>query len=551
MAKSNKKVTEAINIPGPFDIYNSTSFDFPFNSTQGWITGSPWGGMGFNSFGFSQQYDQGYGFLKPVYLTTFQLKQIRERSRQLAFYNEYMNAVINIFKNFVCGDGFQYKVTATSDSVNKKLVQQGQELIDLYCEHNNINEMENEFVWRMLVEGEACARSFENSDGLLTVRWVENDLILPPSDSNDPDISFGIACRHDDIHDVKGYWIVTTPWKGLIPELVPAKEINYGKVLTPSNVKRGLPYSFAVDANFRYAEQILQSMISMALARSKVAMIRKIQNAPPEGVNNLLAKTTDFTITNPATNQGRLNLEYLPNSSVLTTSSNVTYEWPDMDIASEHFETTLMDNLRAIASHFGISEVHLSQHIGSGGSYAAHIVSESPSYRTFARWQKMLGDYFSNRRTDPHQSLMWKQITFAVKKGLLPKNALTDLKIVAQAPGLITKDPLAEAQTAKIWADMGVKSNSTIAAEQGLDYEEQQRHIQNDDNLDLILSTVEKIKKAGIGEEAGKKLMKQYHPLLADDIINDLFTEQNEAEQEEKPKQKAPAKTPKPPQPGR
>lgn len=122
MSKKTKKISEAINLPGPYDYFQATGMDFPWNSTDGWVTASPWGGFGFNSYGFSQQYDQGYGFVKPVYLTTYQLKMIRERSRQLAFYNEYCAAVIKIFQNYVIGDGFKFMVTPTHDGVNEKLI---------------------------------------------------------------------------------------------------------------------------------------------------------------------------------------------------------------------------------------------------------------------------------------------------------------------------------------------------------------------------------------------------------------------------------------------
>ena len=325
MAKS-KKIKEAVELQWPYDLYNATGFDFPFGSTYSWLSASPWGGFGFNTYGFSQQYDQGYGFVKPVYLTTYQLKMIRERSRQLAFFNEYCSAVIKLFQNFVVGDGFKYKVVGVNDDVNQKLIHQTQELVDLYCEHNEIHKMELEYVWRLLVEGEAAVRNFPQSNGIITTRWVENDLILPPSDSNDPDISFGIACKKDDIHNIVGYWIVETPYAGLIPTLVPAYEVNYDKVLTPSNSKRGLPYSFAVDQNFRYAESILGSMISLAISRSKVSMIRKVQNAPPEGIQALVNNTTNVQLTNPGFPGGtnnQLNIEYLPNSSVLTSSAKI------------------------------------------------------------------------------------------------------------------------------------------------------------------------------------------------------------------------------------
>lgn len=526
MAK--KKTTESIVIPGNQYFGNSTGLDFNPWSVDAFNNGFwPYGYLGMtgvNPYSTGQQYDNGSGYFRQVYLTTYQLKQVRERSRWLYAYNEWCVAVVNIFKNFVVGEGFKYKITGTSDNTPSKLIDQAQEVIDLFCEKNNIQAMELEYIYRLIVEGEACARVFEDEEGLLTVRWVENDLILPPSDSNDPDISFGIACRKEDLHDVIGYWIVTDPYANLIPELIPAEEVNYDKVMTYSNSKRGLPYTFQVTQNFINSENILNAMISLTIARSKVALIRKVQQAPPEGVQNLLDKTTNIKITNPYPGQNALNLESLPNSSVLTSSQNIDYEFPAIDTGAIDSEITLMCNLRAIASHFGISETHLTQKL-EGGSYSAHIVQESPSYRTFARWQKRLGEFFASSRTKPHQSLMWKQITHAVKRGLLPSNALTELKIVPTGPSLITRDILQEAQANQIFVDMGIKSANTVCSEQGLEYDQQKKQKMDDDGLENILKSVAAIKAVGVSPEAGKKLMKQYHPVLDDSIINELFTE--------------------------
>jgi hypothetical protein len=559
------KIRESIVIPGNNMWGPASGFDFNPWSVDAFNNGSwPYGALGItgvNPFSTSQQYDNGSGYFRQVYLTNYQLKQVRERARWLYAYNEYCVAVVNLFKSYVVGDGFKYEVTGVHNNVPEKLIEQAQNVIELFAEKNDIQEMELEYVYRLLVEGEACARVFEDSDGLLTVRWVENDLILPPSDSNDPDISFGIACRHDDIHDIKGYWIVTRPYEGQIPELISAEEINYDKVMTYSNNKRGLSTTFPVTQNFVNAEQILNSMISLAISRSKVSMIRKIDNATPEGVNSLLQKTTNVQITNPYPGQGNLNLEQLPNSSVLTSTANIEYEFPEIKLGAVDSEVTLMANLRAIAACYGISETHLTQKL-DGGSYAAHIVQESPSFKTFSRWQKKLGDFFASRRTKPHQSLMWKQLCYAVKKGLLPSNALTELKIVPTGPSLLTRDPVQEAQANQIYFDMGIKSANQVASEQGYEYDEQKKQRMDDQGLENILKSVASIKSVGVTQEAGRKLMKQYHPNLPDDTIDSLFStsEADEIRQGgseikpeqpavKKPKETKGAKRPKPPEP--
>lgn len=530
MGKS-KKITESLQFQGsPYGLWNSTGFDYnAFNYQQNWLNGS-WNGSAFGVNPWSTQwmFDNGSGYLRPVYLTNMQLKQVREKARILAYYNEIATAVVNLYQNYVCGDGFAWKIIGKNDSVNKRLVEQGQDLIDIYCEHNEIDKMINEYVWRLLVEGEACIRHFPQPDGIITTRWVENDLLLPPADTNDPDMSFGIECSKDDMHDVIGYWIVEKPYLGNTPVFVPKEEVSYDKVGTLSNTKRGLSLFFPIYENLTQSERVLGSMISLAISRSKVSMIRKVTNASPEGVNKLIQNTASAQVNNSMYNPGannQLNIENLPDSTILTSSANVEYEFPDIQLGSVDSEITFLANLRVICGHMGISEQQLTQKL-EGGSYASHLVQESPSFKTFSRWQKRIGDFFATKRTSPNTSLMWKQIQYAVKKGLLPQNALTDLKITYTAPSLLTRDPKEEAETSKIWVDMGIKSPQTIAGEQGVDFEEQQLQRSNDYSFSTIMQSVRQLKESGVMGDAAKKVLKYYHPNVPEEVLNALFEEQ-------------------------
>lgn len=540
MAK--KKLSETYVVPGPF---GGQGMDFTPWSMQAFYNGFwPYGfagnPVGVNPYSTAQQLNNLSGYYKQVYITNWQLRQIREQAKTIYAYNEFAQAVVQIFQDYCVGEGFKYKVTPTKDNVSSKMVEQAQELIDLCCEKHNMQSMEWEFIYRLIVEGEACCRHFENSDGTLDFRWVENDLILPPSDTQDPTMSFGLACREDDLHDVYGFYIcdkLSDTGVSFIPNLVDVDEITYMKVGTYSNSKRGNTLFFPVFQNFMNAESVLNAMISLAISRSKISMIRKVENAAPEGVDALLAKTTNIEVTNPSLGQKTLNIETLPNSSVLTSSNNIDYEFPNPSLEAGETEITLLANLRAIASNFGISETHLTQKLESG-SYASHLVQESPSFRTFSLFQKRVGDFFASRRTKPYQSLLWKQITYGVRKGILPSNAISDLRIVPTAPSLLTREPLHEAQTNKIYWDMGIKSSNTIAAEQGMEYEEQKKQQMNDDGLEAILKSVMAIKACGVSPEAGKKLMKTYHPVLPDEVISELFSNPPENNETEKTSQK-------------
>jgi len=87
----------------------------------------------------------------------------------------------------------------------------------------------------------------------------------------------------------------------------------------------------------------------------------------------------------------------------------------------------------------------------------------------------------------------------------------------------VTRDQHEEAQSNKIYYDMGIKSGEAIAAEIGLNYEEQKAHKKQDDDLGEIIETVTKLKAAGISSDAAKKLFMRYHPKVEEDIVNTMF----------------------------
>jgi len=468
-ASGPKKVHETM------DLYASLPY-FPYLDTRDlFAEAGPYGFMD----GVPQQYltrrdNRMAGELLPLYINWWQLKIIRDRSRQIARNNEFAIAAINA-RNYVVGTGFTYAVQARTDGSSNELIKRTQDLVDLFVEHNRMAELESEVIYRLHSDGECFLRSFKGEDGLLRVRFVEPELVRPPADDTTPASSFGIKCADEDIHHVVGYWIIEKPWENLTPTLVPADQILHLKLNSESNSKRGLPTIYAVESNLRAAEDVLQSMIAVAKARSKIAVIRKVNDSPPEAINALTQTAADYTVTDPV--QGRATtINHMGYGSILTSTGNVEYDFPAMNIGAADLVETLSANLRAIAARFGITETMMSTD-ASNNNYASALVAEAPAVKTFERMQRMIGQAVGERRTRPERALIWQQITHAVNIGMLPRDVLDQVVIRAKGPQLVARDYDREAQTAKTYMDMGLWSPQTITAESGKNFEEEQRNI--------------------------------------------------------------------------
>lgn len=469
-ADGPKKISESM------DLYASMPY-FPYMDTRDLF--AEVGPYGFLD-GVPQQYmtrrdNRMAGELLPLYINWWQLKIIRDRSRQIARNNEFAISAINAHRNYVVGTGFTYTVQARYDGANLDLIKKTQDLVDLLVEHNRMPEIESEIIYRLHADGEAFLRFFAGSDGLLRIRFIEPELIRPPADDTTPNNSFGIKCDDDDIHDITGYWVIERPWFDLTPTLVPADQILHLKINSESNSKRGLPTIYAVESNLRAAEDVLQSMIALAKARSKIAVIRKVNDSPPDAVAELARTATDFTVSDPIQNRNT-NISHMGYGSILTTTGNVGYEFPSLNVGSGDLVETLNANLRAIASRFGITETMMSAD-ASNNNYASSLVAEAPAVKTFERMQRMLGQAIGERRTRPERSLVWNQITHAVNMGMLPRDVFEQVTIRAKGPSLVSRNRNEEASVAKQYYDMGLWSPQTITADSGKNYEEEQRNI--------------------------------------------------------------------------
>ena len=447
------------SIPGyPYmdgrDLYSETG---PY----GFMDGGP-------TFALSRRDNRLTGEILPAAITWWQLKIIRDRARQIARGNEYCLAAINACRSYVVGTGFKYRaIPRKKADVPKDLLERAQDILDLWSEHNNMGEIEAEIVYRLHAEGEAFLRTFRGEDGLLRVRFVEPELVRPPSDDATPKDSFGIQVADEDIHERVGYWVVERPWIDPTPTLVPADEILHLRNNVESNAKRGLPTIWAVESNLRAAEDILQSMVSLAKARAKVAIVRKVADTPPEAIEALTATATDYTVTDPTTQQ-TTNISRLGYGSILTTSDNVSYEFPGANLGSGDLVEVLRANLRAIAARFGLSEAMLSAD-PSSANYASALVAEAPATKQLEHFQHQLSGALGTRRTRPNRSLAWQQLGLAVDVGLLPREVLRMLDIQCDVPTVASRDKAAEASQHQTYVQMGVMSKSQVRAAIGLD----------------------------------------------------------------------------------
>ena len=449
------------------------------DAASGWGWGSGYG------FGYGGRFfpplwrNQKRGEIVPVALDAEHLRQIRDRSRRLAAENEFAISGTENRKNYIIGEGLTYRaVKREGYECDESLVKKVQDVIDLFCEANNLADVELDTVQRFDEDGECFLRLFPQPSGMIDVRTVEPEHVFSPQgDGYDDRHSWGVETEAGDVERVLGYWIQEDPVRRPNPVRVPADEVIHFKANVKRNAKRGLPLHYPVESNLRRAEDLLASMTSMAKTRAKIALIRKFSGTAKGIAQDFADSLKDATGKDVATNKTD-NLERLKMGSILNSSSNIDYEMPSAggSIGTSDLVGVLDAELRAVASRYVQPPWMLFQQT-SDANYASALVGEAPAVKNFQRLQKYFGKQFGSCRIPgQYMSLIWRQLRLAVRVGLLPSEVIRCIEIQVEAPSLVVRDTQAEASTNKIYNDMGVKSVQTIQQEMGLDTDQEQEH---------------------------------------------------------------------------
>ena len=472
--KSGKPITESISYDtgsyqtgwGPFwnDPSEYGAFQFPNAGMGGWV----------NPAQLAVRDNYLSGEQLPIYLSWWQLKSIRDRARFVFATNEFAHGLVQCFQSFVVGSaGFKWRVASIDlkNPVPEDLLKRCQASLDIFREYNSMVDVENEIVYRLHVDGEVFLRKFPQANGMLVIRFIEPELVRGyATDIGSPKDSFGIICEEDDINSVLGYQVILKPTVTREPTFIPAEEIIHIKIGTNANAKRGLTTFYPVFQNLTNCEDILASTVTMAKARAKIAMIRKVNNVAPDSMASLVDSQIDATLGG-SNNMGateNIGLERFGYGSIITAPANIDYEFPGANVDAAGLIQVLQANLRSLATRFGISETLMSGD-ASNNNYSSALIAEAPARRTFERWQGIVGRSLAECRFEPNKSLAWSQIHLASEHGIIPKEILKNIKITSEAYSLQSREHQKEAEMNNVYHSMGVKSIQTIRAELGLD----------------------------------------------------------------------------------
>lgn len=420
------------------------------------------------------------GEVLPVYRTSQELQIIRDRSRRLCAENEFAICAVGNRQNYAVGQGLVIRAVAASPKFPPDLLQKVQTVIDVFVKANRLPERQRDAMLRLDRDGEFFFRTFERPGGLLVVRNIEPEHVRSPKGDEDRATSFGVVTEPDDVETRKGYLVQERPDVNDGVNFVPAANVVHRTANVDMSAKRGVPTFYPVEQTLRDAEDLLRSMTSMAKARAKIALIRKFTDVTSSAASSLLDSLEDGRVTDPTLGK-TLSLEQLRYGQILNASKNIDYDMPAADVDAAAFVQVLQAVLRAAAARIRMPEWMLTVD-ASNANLASSLVAEAPSVKEFETLQGVIKGAFAECDRPEDCSLVWMQLRYAVRLGVLPRETLRLVQVQAECPSLVVRDKGMEATTNKTYYDMRVKDRRTIQQELGLDPDE----VDNNFKLDGI-----------------------------------------------------------------
>ena len=390
--------------------------------------------------------------------TEQELATLRSQCRALAVENEFaINGHENRI-NFLVGTGHSYRAAVKKGrEAAADLARHVQSVIDEFVADNRWHRRQQEIVRRYDRDGEVFLRLFASRDGRTRVRFVEPGQVSTPRElAGEPAASFGIQTEPDDVETPLAYYIDG--------QTVDAAVVQHRKANVDANVKRGLPLFYPVRKNLRRAEKLLRNMSVVAEIQSAIALVRKHRGATRASVQQFAAAQADVSVTSPVSGQ-TTNFRRFGPGTILDSHGGIEYDFPASGLDAANFVAVLQAELRAIASRLVMPEFMLTSD-ASNANYASTMVAEGPAMRMFTRLQAEIV------QDDLH--VMRRVVENAVLAGVLPVEALVDVDVQAVPPTLAVRDPLQEAQAARIEFECGVLSPQTWSQRRGLDYDQEQ-----------------------------------------------------------------------------
>ena len=392
---------------------------------------------------------------------------------------------IDTMESFVIGKEAKISVIGFDDQkeADKKKIEAVQKYWDGFSKHNKFDKRSKELLRRTIRDGENFLRWFvPETDAEMVEGSFQKIRFVEPNEIKDHtgEFTYGIETDPADIEKVISYRRefnkkVTTDdlTRTIDHEEIPADEMMHTKILVDSNVKRGLSFLIGVAEFMTKHVSWLNDRITLNKMRSIFNIIGEV-----EGSGSIGGITDQFSDVTGKTASGGTSKKKLPKSGTVLFTRGVKYKYDNLNIRAQDTK----DDGRAIQLMIALG-LQFPEYIATGdasnSNFASTMVSESPFVRMIEKYQDIFASVF--------KEIFIKAIEFGVTSNQIEGVTEADLDIIScqvDFDTLIHRDLDKETKSYSLQKSDGVMSRKTYSGKLGLDFDDEQKQIATEGDLE-------------------------------------------------------------------
>lgn len=462
----------------------------PWQEYPGYDDFSHWPSGLRRAYLWSDLSDRTEGRYRPLYETEQELRRMRATGRRLKEFFPVAEGALRAIGNYVIGPGFEF-TAQPKDETGKVLASMVQKVLDGFLEVNNFSGvMDREIHDQSRIEGEAFPTLYEE-DGGVRLELTDPDAILEPLDKRPLEqmcrtghklnywwhgvhTLYNKSMRRDDIARPLGYHAVYDrvgdQW-----DYLPAARVEHIKRNVGRMSRRGWSDFDIICGDLEAEGKLRRNTAEGAAILAAIVMIRQhAEGVQRSSVEAMIANSRTGKYDKPIQDGTRsTNYEQVRPGTVKDIPFGMTATvGPLGELRSPVYIEVGGYVLRIIGLRWNSPEYMISGD-ASNANYSSTLVAESPFVKARECDQLFYAHHFVR--------LIWKALRMYHAMGALGpyrwQQIRAAVKLKADYPAVASRDELQRAQRNQILSDMGVMSKRSIAADSGLDYDEEQKDI--------------------------------------------------------------------------
>lgn len=425
----------------------------------------------------------------PIFRTELELNVIRGQARLVVDMVSQAKGPLDTLTDYVIGTGLSYSFAgARKVKLPPALLRELQATWDEFYDRVNYWELERELFVRLRRDGERFIR-LHDGGGRAEVRVIDPEQVTESGHGWDHALlgeqdrqgwTFGIHTDRDDVCQVYGYNVI---WDTLgDPEYVNSHEMIHTKVNVDRNVKRGLSDFYPINDNLEGTRKLLKNTREGAAIQAAIAFIRQFPPGTAQGsVQSIVSQKTDFPVPRlSATDVNRTaQTQKFDTGTILNIPAGMQYlAGPMGSNNAPNYNLVIQAALRAVGVRWAMPEAIISGD-ASNANYASALVAEGP----FAKRVESL----QQQEAHTHRLVAWHVLRSACLWGRFERFGITSwgqfrrlVDVTVNSSQVATRDRNQETQRRQTLNGAGILSKRTWAAQEDLDYDDEQANRKKD-----------------------------------------------------------------------